>query len=271
MNYQKLYNLLITRAKERSLNEEIEKHHIIPRCMNGTDEPENIANLTYREHFLAHWILVKMHPDNRKLMYAFNSFCRSHEKAGRRFTSHLYEYARRRLVDYMKNADKLNPQFQQKRITSTIGKVWMNNGIESIRVLPDVIEIFEDDGYQKGRLSFTRNNDVSQYKKSSETYKKKYADGYENPGKGKTPEKNYFCENCKSNYTKGNFFQWHGEKCKYTEEDLIDKAYPAKLKDKIWINDSEKNKRVSREAFSNFYEKRNWKIGFKKGTRFSLS
>jgi hypothetical protein len=71
MDYYKIHNNLISRAKQRTLSEGIyiERHHIIPRCMDGDDNPENIAILTPEEHFLAHQLLVKMYPGHRGLIY----------------------------------------------------------------------------------------------------------------------------------------------------------------------------------------------------------
>lgn len=38
-----------------------EVHHVIPRSLNGADTPNNLVRLTYREHFIAHWLLTKIH------------------------------------------------------------------------------------------------------------------------------------------------------------------------------------------------------------------
>ncbi len=70
MNYQKHYDTLINRAKTRLLEGYSERHHIIPRCMGGTDEQDNLITLTAEEHYVAHQLLVKMYPDNYKLIYA---------------------------------------------------------------------------------------------------------------------------------------------------------------------------------------------------------
>ncbi|NDB61886.1 HNH endonuclease [bacterium] len=37
------------------------KHHIIPRHMGGTDEPDNLVNLTVEEHAEAHRLLWEQH------------------------------------------------------------------------------------------------------------------------------------------------------------------------------------------------------------------
>ena len=70
MNYEKIYSQITERAKTRHLEGYKEKHHIVPKCMGGTDEKENIAELTAREHFLCHKLLVEMYPLNHKLIWA---------------------------------------------------------------------------------------------------------------------------------------------------------------------------------------------------------
>lgn len=49
-----------------------ERHHIIPRCLGGTDDEDNLINLTAREHFIAHMLLAKENPSNNKLTFAFH-------------------------------------------------------------------------------------------------------------------------------------------------------------------------------------------------------
>lgn len=72
MNYLKHYNLLINRAKTRLLspNEHPEIHHILPRCMGGTDDKNNLVTLTTEEHYLAHQLLIKIYPGNHKIIKA---------------------------------------------------------------------------------------------------------------------------------------------------------------------------------------------------------
>lgn len=80
MNYQKIYNNLISRAQAREpLSEYKENHHILPRCMGGTDDKENLVYLTGREHFIAHWILTKFN-DYPGLNQAFGMMCLTNKK-----------------------------------------------------------------------------------------------------------------------------------------------------------------------------------------------
>ena len=70
-----LYELLILKSIEennRGLYNNIytEMHHIVPRCMGGSDSPENLVKLTVINHIKAHVLLSRMYPDNEKLKYA---------------------------------------------------------------------------------------------------------------------------------------------------------------------------------------------------------
>lgn len=78
MNYEKIYNDLCNRGKQRSKNKDnyLERHHILPtfffkdskrkrRYSDGIfdgdgENPNNISFLTPREHFLAHILLCKI-------------------------------------------------------------------------------------------------------------------------------------------------------------------------------------------------------------------
>jgi len=71
MDYQKIYNQIVERAKSRLLEGYSEKHHIIPKCLGGSNEYNNIIILTAREHYICHWLLIRIYPQNSKLIYAF--------------------------------------------------------------------------------------------------------------------------------------------------------------------------------------------------------
>ena len=52
-------------------------HHIIPKCLRGTDEISNLIKLTYREHYLAHCLLALAFTSVKKLGKAINCFKKS--------------------------------------------------------------------------------------------------------------------------------------------------------------------------------------------------
>lgn len=63
MNYKKIYDNLIENAKRRkSVKGYSEIHHIIPRSEGGSDETDNLVELTGREHFIAHKLLWMENP-----------------------------------------------------------------------------------------------------------------------------------------------------------------------------------------------------------------
>ena len=70
MDYQRHYDLLIEKAKQRTTDLYTERHHIVPQCLGGTDDQLNLVALTPEEHYVAHQLLVKMYPENRSLVHA---------------------------------------------------------------------------------------------------------------------------------------------------------------------------------------------------------
>lgn len=75
MNYKKHYDSLIERGKNRILSEYFEIHHIIPRCLGGSNDEINLVRLTPEEHYVAHQLLAKMYPDNHRLILAARMMC----------------------------------------------------------------------------------------------------------------------------------------------------------------------------------------------------
>lgn len=93
MNYQAHYNRLIERARLRPLPDgHIERHHVIPRCMGGNDDQVNLVNLTPEEHYVAHQLLVKIYPDNSKLIVSAMIMT-----TGGSRTNKLYGWIRRKI------------------------------------------------------------------------------------------------------------------------------------------------------------------------------
>ena len=70
MNYKKIYDNLVLRGKNRILDSYTETHHIIPRCVGGSNDVENLVKLTPEEHYLAHQLLIKIYNGNHSLIRA---------------------------------------------------------------------------------------------------------------------------------------------------------------------------------------------------------
>lgn len=99
MNYKKIYSDLVAKAKVRGLDKSqhagyFEIHHIVPKCLGGDDSKENLVMFTGREHYVAHMLLWKAHPEHNKLVYAATMMS---SRALCRVNSRLYESLRTEL------------------------------------------------------------------------------------------------------------------------------------------------------------------------------
>lgn len=65
-------NILSTRGRFACGEEYHERHHIIPKCLGGNNDEDNLIDLYGREHFIAHRLLALENPYNKDLLYAWN-------------------------------------------------------------------------------------------------------------------------------------------------------------------------------------------------------
>lgn len=118
MNYIKIYTALIERARDRNLDGYTEKHHIIPRCVGGSDHKDNIVKLTAREHFVAHLLLIKIYAGNYRLVKAAAMMCMGQKE--RKINNRIYGYLRQKLRDAQSIC-------QQGRYNSQWNTRWIRN------------------------------------------------------------------------------------------------------------------------------------------------
>jgi hypothetical protein len=107
MNYQKIYDDLMSsrlllkkdRHHDKKEGAYFEGHHILPKAKGGTGTSsrglnnDNIVLLTAREHFLAHWLLWRIHGD-RSSALAFHKMMSNNKNQNRVISSRGYEEAR---------------------------------------------------------------------------------------------------------------------------------------------------------------------------------
>src|SRR5258706_3161683 len=95
--YKRWYYQIINKARKRGVpNEYHERHHVIPKCMGGKNNFWNIVNLTFREHYIVHWLLTLMVTDKylNKMLYALQSMSRNVSGGKRVIPSWLYKRAK---------------------------------------------------------------------------------------------------------------------------------------------------------------------------------
>ena len=91
MNYKKHYTLLIEKHGTKDKPEGYsERHHIVPKCIGGSDDEDNLVYLSARCHFLAHALLSKIYTDT-KLLTAYWLMANA---AGNKMNSLSYERLR---------------------------------------------------------------------------------------------------------------------------------------------------------------------------------
>jgi len=255
MNYDKIYNQIIDKSKKERRKKKkgcyYEKHHIIPKCLGGLDNIDNITLLTAREHFICHRILHILNPNNFKLFMAFEMMCNVNDSKNQyRYTpsSRVIEYIKiehsKRMsgennIKYWKGKKRILPSVTQKT-KNKISKSLKDHNVseetkEKIRIKNKGKKPWNKDKKlqplseeHKRKISISNKNKIV----SEETKEKlRIANkGQISWNKGRTtPEevkikigkankkrkvKYIKCLYCNREIPASNYYQWHGEKCK---------------------------------------------------------
>jgi len=148
MDYKKIYESLVQKAKIRNIDSYVESHHILPKCIGGSNEKENLVNLTPEEHYLAHQLLVKIYPNNHSLIKAASMMIPN------RPSNKMYGWLKRKFRE--------TQSITQNGVNnSQYGKCWITNGIDEAIISGDI-----PDGWWRGRLSaFLNKNKKDKLKK----------------------------------------------------------------------------------------------------------
>ena len=106
MDYKKIYESLIDKRRKSPIIEGyFEKHHIVPRCLGGSNAKDNIVRLTAREHFFAHLLLVHIYP-GPKMLFAIRMMGTSSKShlGERKFikSSRLFQIYREKAIKALK-------------------------------------------------------------------------------------------------------------------------------------------------------------------------
>jgi hypothetical protein len=202
--YSRWYEQLVTRAQIRTLSSGTytEKHHIVPRSAGGSDSPDNLARLTAREHFICHWLLVKMTTGKfrAKMVYALRMMRvtpKGQPRYNTKFTSRVYEYykdefikAHTERVTGWKYTDEqktnmsiaqkkayknLDPEFiarrnaavaeaNRTRVYTDEMRTNRSNGLKGIKRSPEYCEMLSKrwKGKKRGPLSAERKKQISE-------------------------------------------------------------------------------------------------------------
>ena len=163
----------------------IEKHHIVPKSMGGSNKQSNIICLTSRQHYLAHWMLWKAFK-NKSMTAAF--FFLSH-KTGNKYQQ---RYIPSRVFESLRIAHSQNLSARlkgHKQSSETINhRAAMNSG----KIRPkEAVKITAEKNTGKKRSDASKLNIKA----------------------GQLLIANVRCIHCDIITTPANYAKWHGDKC----------------------------------------------------------
>lgn len=234
MNYDKIYNEIIEKVRkenrikhsyyERKKSNFIlsyyEDHHIIPKCLNGSDESYNRVLLTAKEHYICHKLLTHIYRGNRKIALAFHRM--TYSKNGNHIkSSRDYNYARE-LIGKI----EISEETKSKIKISSTGRTHVcsektKNKLRNLYVGKTYKEIY---GEEKANQIILKFSQLRKGIKKSEEHKNKIRNSHygifpskESIQKNSESNKNsirYKCEYCGIITNGGNYNRWHGKKCK---------------------------------------------------------
>jgi len=120
------YNIINNRTKNPPIGY-IEKHHILPKCLGGTNDASNIVRLTAREHFICHLLLVKITRGdaNKKMRRAVGMFKMITSKLRRTPTPRQYESIRKITANLPNSMS--DPKTKAKHLDSIARKIGYEN------------------------------------------------------------------------------------------------------------------------------------------------
>jgi hypothetical protein len=197
MNYQRIHDAIIDRARNRTLTGYVEKHHVIPRCIDASSK--ETVKLTAREHFIVHKLLCEIYPDEPKLVYAYWAMCNKQgsKRMIRNYKVSSREYARAKCM-FAEYSSKLHS-----------GKIAWNRGLKTNK--PSWNRGITHSDETKAKIGLKSKGRIQ----SAETKAKR-----RKALKGKVPWNKgielpkHQCPHCKKEMDAGNYKQWHGDNCK---------------------------------------------------------
>lgn len=251
MNYQKIYNDIIQIAKSQKRlklrKNDInyvyyENHHILPRCLGGTDAKENLVLLTAKEHYVCHKLLTYIYKENRKIALAFHkmTYGNTIKDKNCKISSRDYEYARKLISFIPVSIETKHKQSEShKGILHTkeskekisLSKIGIPRSEETKKKCRDS-QIGRSKTFSKELIKeqSNRRKEYNTKNKKGKTYEEQYIKIYgkelgiikakeqkiklSKSKKGK-PRNKKVCPYCNREIAEGNYGKYHGDKCKY--------------------------------------------------------
>jgi hypothetical protein len=218
MNYKKIYDKICKRANEelddrknkKKFGEYYEGHHIIPKCLGGSGwatqyNHPNIVLLTAREHFLCHWLLHEIYPEDYKLAKAFSMMCNVKDNNQRRYipSSKIVEYAKNK--SSVLHSEYMKKEFWTDEMRSRMSKVHTGkkHSEDTLKIMSEKAKIVSDEVLESRRRVGL--SDKNPAKRPEVQIKMKYS---------ALNRKRVNCPYCDKEGPINQMKQWHFDNCK---------------------------------------------------------
>lgn len=194
----------------------VEKHHIIPKSLGGSDDESNIVKLTPREHYICHKLLTKMVEGKfkMKMTFALHTFFHFNKHRRLNFTSHQYEYHKtefllacrqraphyKKDVFYFKHMDSLEEFVGTRREFINYTKISAQSAnflFNEARFIDKPMKYIKRWGIR------VEGSDIYSFEKTRPKRKLKYT----------------VCEYCGKKVDILNYSKWHGDNCKIVDKE----------------------------------------------------
>lgn len=217
--YEKWYNSIIQKALTRVIDCYTERHHIVPRSLGGSDDLINLVELTAREHFICHWLLIKMNTGEARgkminALYMMQGKSTHQKRYTSKITGRIYESLREEYAAYISNLNTGRVQPIEENIKQRAAQTGRKRAPFSDEWKAKLSET------SKGKNNSRYGVEVSEEtrkkignklrgRKHTEEEKKRRADAI----RGSKREK-LLCPHCNNLISVNTYPRWHGDRCK---------------------------------------------------------
>lgn len=136
LKYSNIYEKIIQRGLDRNWKSDrwrigktpppcyVEVHHIIPKCLGGSNNNDNLVVLTQKEHRIAHLVLSKVITGNPKIQLNANKMGRNNNRSQtmkKFWQDNNYRYHTTEAIKQYSRNPKVKEQFRKRMLGKNLG------------------------------------------------------------------------------------------------------------------------------------------------------
>lgn len=224
--YTRLYYSIINQAKTRKNLGYVEVHHIIPKSIGGSNNKENLVELTAREHFVCHRLLPKMTTNEEKRKMTFAAWAltmRNSYKEQIKISSRTYSYLKSERASLLKGVP-LPEEIKEKMRKARAKQIITEETKEKIRKTNTGKKQSEETKRKRAESRRGSKHSLETILKMKEAQKNKPPMSEETKQKIReararqdTTQKKVSCPHCGKVGGQANMTRYHFNHCKFTK------------------------------------------------------